>query len=798
MPKYDGSIRIDSRIDTKPADKGLAQLSSSLKGFASAVGVAFGIGAIVSFGKAAVQASSDLSNAMTGLQSIAEGSGRSFAQANKFIQEYISDGLVPATNAVTAYKNLLSRGYDTEQIENIMTRLKDAAAFGRQASYSLGDAVQSASEGLRQENSLLVDNAGVTRNVAKMWQDYAKTIGVSVNNLTQAQKRQAEYLGIMEETRFQVGDAAKITETYSGQVSSLAFSFNNLKVALGNAIIPVLQAILPHINAAIQGLTIFANKLAQMTGGIFGKANLGGTAAAADGAAKSVDGMTDSIAASGAAAKKAGKGLAAFDELLTLADDSASGASGAGGGVIDALPEVTLGGEDVDYAAEIENKLSEITLVISGALLALGAILFFSGTKPLLGLGLMAAGAIGLATEIYANWDTVKTLMQGPLGQVVTVLSGSLLALGAVLAFSGAALPLGIGLMVAGAAGLAATAALNWDSIKNKLDKPIGDIAGVLGGALLVLGAAIAFSGAALPLGIGLMVAGAAGLATSAVLNWDKVKTAMQGEVGKITAMVSAAALALGALFVFSGAGIGLGLGLMAAGAVGLAATAAFNWSTITSALNGPIGGITALVGGALLALGAVLFFTGAGIPLGLGLMIAGGAALGTAIAVNWDAIPDKLAEVWSAISIGVKDFANGFIGTIEGMVNKVISGINWMIEQLNKVSFDIPDWVPAIGGKSFGFNIPSLSDVKIPRLAEGAVIPPNREFMAILGDQKRGVNIETPLETMIEAFKTALAEMGGNGQEINLTVNLDGEVVYRNQQNIAARYGRNIMPGVT
>jgi phage tail tape-measure protein len=157
MPKYDGAIRIDTRIDTKGADKGISTLAASLKSFASMVGVAFGVGAIIQFGKAAVRASSDLSNAMTGLQSIAEGSGRSFEQANKFIQEYISDGLVPATNAVTAYKNLLSRGYDTEQIENIMTRLKDAAAFGRQASYSLGDAVTSATEGLKNENSVLVN-----------------------------------------------------------------------------------------------------------------------------------------------------------------------------------------------------------------------------------------------------------------------------------------------------------------------------------------------------------------------------------------------------------------------------------------------------------------------------------------------------------------------------------------------------------------------------------------------------------------------------------------------------------------
>ncbi len=103
-----------------------------------------------------------------------------------------------------------------------------------------------------------------------------------------------------------MGDAQKLTQTYSGQVAMLAFNFNNLKVALGNSLIPVLRAILPHINNAINALTVFANKLSSLTQAIFGKAIVENSAAATSG----VDGLTESITESGDAAKKAAKNLA--------------------------------------------------------------------------------------------------------------------------------------------------------------------------------------------------------------------------------------------------------------------------------------------------------------------------------------------------------------------------------------------------------------------------------------------------------------------------------------------------------
>ena len=132
----------------------------------------------------------------------------------------------------------------------------------------------------------------------------------------------------------------------------------------------------------------------------------------------------------------------------------------------------------------------------------------------------------------------------------------------------------------------------------------------------------------------------------------------------------------------------------------------------------------------------------------------------------------------------------------VESAINLIIKGINWMISKLNTIHFEIPDWVPLIGGKSFGINIPLVSEVSLPRLATGAVIPPNREFMAVLGDQKSGTNIETPLETMVQAFRQALSDGGYSGNNEAVLV-LDkevlGKVVYKLNKAEGNRIGVNL-----
>lgn len=306
--------------------------AKSMKNAFKAVAVALAALGIFKYVKDGVEAASQLEGAMLGLQSIIEGQGRSFAGAKKFINEYISDGLVPLTNAVTAYKNLASRGYDDKQIQDVMSRLKDSAAFGRQASYSLGEAVSSATEGLKNENSILVDNAGVTKNVAKMWEDYAKSIGKSTNNLSKQEKIQAEVSGIMEETKFQVGDAAKYTDTYAGRIAALSKTFSDIHVNIGQAFIPIITVVLPYLQSlanAISRVTALIASFVRALFGVKGSQSAGGSTA--DKAAGSQDKLGTSLDKTADKAKKAAKeaknAVAGFDEINQLPDPSAKAAA---------------------------------------------------------------------------------------------------------------------------------------------------------------------------------------------------------------------------------------------------------------------------------------------------------------------------------------------------------------------------------------------------------------------------------------------------------------------------------------
>ena len=126
-----------------------------------------------------------------------------------------------------------------------------------------------------------------------------------------------------------------------------------------------------------------------------------------------------------------------------------------------------------------------------------------------------------------------------------------------------------------------------------------------------------------------------------------------------------------------------------------------------------------------------------------------------------WQGLQEIVTGVFDAISGAFTGVLNGIIAGVEGFVNFFISGVNAIIDALNSISFDVPDWVPLIGGNSFGLNIPNVPALSIPRLAQGAVIPPNREFMAVLGDQKSGTNIEAPVSEIEAAVARGVVKAG-------------------------------------
>ena len=117
-----------------------------------------------------------------------------------------------------------------------------------------------------------------------------------------------------------------------------------------------------------------------------------------------------------------------------------------------------------------------------------------------------------------------------------------------------------------------------------------------------------------------------------------------------------------------------------------------------------------------------------------------------------WDSIVSVFKGIWDYLVAIVKAPINIIIGLINGLVQGVVDGINLVIGALNNISFDIPDWVPLIGGQTFGFNLTPLVAPKIPLLAKGAVLPANRPFLAMVGDQRHGTNVEAPLTTIQEA----------------------------------------------
>lgn len=144
-----------------------------------------------------------------------------------------------------------------------------------------------------------------------------------------------------------------------------------------------------------------------------------------------------------------------------------------------------------------------------------------------------------------------------------------------------------------------------------------------------------------------------------------------------------------------------------------------------------------------------------------------------------WEGIKKIFKSIWDGIANLVKIPINLIIGFINKMIKGVVGGLNNMIRALNKISFETPDWLPfGMGGKKFGLNIKTISAPQIPYLATGAVIPPNAPFMAVLGDQRRGNNIEAP-ESLIRRIVREEAGGQGSGGSYHFTAQINRRTLF-------------------
>lgn len=298
------------------------------------------------------------------------------------------------------------------------------------------------------------------------------------------------------------------------------------------------------------------------------------------------------------------------------------------------------------FYENISQELNGIMIALSGAAVGVGAILAFSGANITLGLAMMAWGGWEGYQAIKANWDSA---MIDPVQKVVNTVLGILapaqMAIGAILAFSGASLPLGIALMAAGAVELASIAALNWSGLSSNVKSVISTIAAFAGGALLALGVVLTMTGVMLPLGIALIAAGAIALVTSVALNWNKVKDGTSGVLGTILSTASKALLPLGIILALTGVALPLGIALIAVGAISLVAQKKLNWDSIGDKIKSILGTILGVVSKALLPLGAFLALTGVALPLGIALMAAGAVSLAKAKKPDWDTMKKNVGS---------------------------------------------------------------------------------------------------------------------------------------------------------
>lgn len=454
----------------------------------------------------------------------------------------------------------------------------------------------------------------------------------------------------------------------------------------------------PIVEVVIPAFTVLINVITRIVTAVAKLISMlfGTTIQKSAAGAKALNKQKDAIDGVGEAAKEASKYLAGFDELNVMDSQDNSSASGSGG--FD-----TSGGIAPDFTSMIDDSLSAILELFTGAaLLALGAVLAFSGANIPLGIALMILGAIAIWDSISENWDAIKELLQGSLGKIVGIGGLLLLCIGIALLFSGVGIPIGLGLILAGATLLGTAVAANWETISEILKNPLEHADELIRLYKLVLGVALCFSGVALPLGLAL-IRESLNTSVSATPRWDYLKN-------KLTEA----------------------------------------WDDIQNWWNTKV----------------AKYFT-----------------------EKW----------WNDLGTGVMDsLLSGFKNRWESLKSWVLDKVSWISNAFRPV-LDFFTGTKRGGGSSTSgsFNnnprmqyMPALRAVQVPALARGAVIPANREFLAVLGDQKRGTNIEAPVDLIRQIFREESGNSGGDivirftGELAQLARVLTPEITRQQRQN--------------
>ena len=533
-----------------------------------------------------------------------------------------------------------------------------------------------------------------------------------------------------------------------------------LKAAFLTLAQPILQVVIPVFVKLVDILTQVVTAIAKFFGMLSGK-----SWGAQVSAAKGLNAEKEALEGVGAAAEDASKSMAGFDEINQITSNQASGGGGGAGGA--ASTDIAPDFSSLDMAEDkLHDILGLVGAIASGLLAWKIASLFTNDLSKIWGIALAVAGAFALVYFWLDAWNNGIDLTNflGMLAGLAALAGGLALAFGPIAA--------GIALVVGGLAMLVVGIK---DVINNgfTLENTLTIIAGLLAAGI----------------GIGLLTG-----------SW--IPLLIAGFVAALVALVSFTGhgeeLIQGLKKIIDGfgkffKGVFTGdLKLAAEGAKQIWAGLKQTWNAIVNSIKDAWSAFITWLQGKNPALAAIFETIG---KLFSDQYNAWKKILSGLITFLTGVFTGDWKKAWNGVLDILKGVWNLIVGTVEGAINFIIDGINLLISALNKIHFEVPDWVPLVGGKSFGINITPVSRVSLPRLASGAVIPPNREFMAVLGDQKSGTNIETPLSTMVQAFKQAMNETGGAGaRQMTIVLQLDrrelGRAIYQLNNEETQRVG--------
>ena len=895
----DGSVIIDTRMDTSGVQNGVSAIKKSFNGLGSAVkkvglliGGIFAIGKLAQFGKECVELGSDLAE----VQNVVD---VTFTTMSDKVNEFAKNAMTSAGLSETMAKQYVgtfgamskSFGFSEAQAYDMSTALTqltgDVASFYNISQDLAYIKLKSVFTG---ETETLKDLGVVMTQSALDQYALANGYGKTTSAMTEQEKVALRLKFVTSQLSAASGDFARTSGSWANQVRVMQLQIQSLKATVGQGLINIFTPVIKVINILLAKLATVANAFKSFTELITGNkssrqtgasgAGLSGTdlsatedaySNAADGAnslADATQNVTDSTNDSTGALKKQTKALkkniAPFDELKVIGKEAADAISGTT--KTPAVADTGIGDiGNVDYGklADVSDEADKATSAVgklAKKLKELGDIFkggFFEGLgdyKPMLNELISDLGNIKkYLTDIFTDPDVQKAASE--FAKKVVKNLGKI---------TGSIAKVGLTLATALVGGIESYLSKNVERIKKFIIKmfdvsgeiadEIGDLSAVFADIFSVFGGqtaqniigsviqiisdtvmtAMTLTGQMLRDSINLLLVP---LQENAELIKQTIENTLQPIETVITAIADAWQIAMDELIAMYDAHIkpffdSLANGLseiltvfldayngyivpvldqlaakisdIMAGPVGDVIHNAIEligkivdmlkllWeSVLVPLVKFIIGNVAPQIASALSIVGNVFLELFASVAeVVAGILKALGGVIDFIVGVftgdwkrAWEGIKNIFKGVFEALVGIAKVPINGVIALINGMIRGIIAGVNAAIGVLNHLKIKVPNWVPKIGGSTWGFTIPTMTAPQIPYLAKGTVVPRNAgEFAAILGDNKRETEVVSPLSTMKQAMMDALRESGNNGRNSPqyITLNIDGHEFIR------------------